>query len=50
MKRVGLVILVGMALTQLYNTITAEALTPLLQKALSGVLPIDEPRMGEEGI
>ncbi|MDP8222381.1 MAG: hypothetical protein P9L99_03405 [Candidatus Lernaella stagnicola] len=30
------------ALTQLYNTITAEALTPLLQKALAGVLPIDE--------
>ncbi len=31
------------ALTQLYDTVTAEALTPLLQKALAGVLPIDEP-------
>lgn len=30
------------ALTQLYNSITANELTPLLQKALAGVLPIDE--------
>jgi hypothetical protein len=36
------------ALTQLYNTITAEALTPLLQKALSGVLPIDEVGSSDE--
>ena len=38
------------ALTQLYNTITAEALTPLMQKGLAGVLPIDEQSAQDEGM
>ncbi len=38
------------ALTLLYNTITPNALAPLLQNALAGVLPIDEKVMNTEGL